>query len=205
MKKILATVMVLIMVVSMTACGSSKEKADPSTPTGGATVFLDALKAKDKDKLKDSYAGDSKQLLSAMGDMGASSSANKTEKELVKKMEEKIYDFDYEIKKEKIKDKKATVKLEITTYPFGKAIKDFMTEFSKLFKDGLQGELFEKATTKATKKLISKIDKMKKDFSKTVDLSLSKKGKKWVVDSVENNNDFADAMTGGMMSAIMPN
>ena len=60
MKKILATVMVLIMVVSMTACGSSKEKADPSTPTGGATVFLDALKAKDKDKLKDSYAGDSK-------------------------------------------------------------------------------------------------------------------------------------------------
>ena len=45
-------------------------------------------------------------------------------------MEEKIYDFDYEIKKEKIKDKKATVKLEITTYPFGKAIKDFMTELS---------------------------------------------------------------------------
>ena len=90
--------MVLIMVVSMTACGSSKEKADPSTPTGGATVFLDALKAKDKDKLKDSYAGDSKQLLSAMGDMGASSSADKTEKALVKKMEEKIYDFDYEIK-----------------------------------------------------------------------------------------------------------
>lgn len=80
-----------------------------------------------------------------------------------------------------------------------------MTELSKLFKDGSQGESFEKATTKATKKLISKIDKMKKDFSKTVDLSLSKKGKKWVVDSVENNNDFADAMTGGMMSAIMPN
>ena len=71
-----------------------------------------------------------------MGDMGASSSADKTEKELVKKMEEKIYDFDYEIKKEKIKDKKATVKLEITTYPYPYLIvqSEAMKLHSKIFK-----------------------------------------------------------------------
>ena len=95
------------MVVGMTACGSRKEKADSDTPKSGATAFFKALKSQDKDALKDTYSGDSKELLGAMSNQSDDSTTDKVQDALSKQMVEKVYSFDYKIGKESIKDKEA--------------------------------------------------------------------------------------------------
>jgi len=200
MKKFLVTIMVLVMVVGMTACGSSKEKADSDTPKSGATAFFKALKSQDKDALKDTYSGDSKELLGAMSNQSDDSTTDKVQDALSKQMVEKVYSFDYKIGKESVKDKEATVEVTVTTYPFGKVLKNLGQAMAQ------SGSVPDKdSIDKSLKTLDSEFKNMKKDFEKTFKLKLTKKDGKWLVLAIEKGNiDLADALTGGMLSLTVP-
>ena len=158
--KTISIVPILAIALMFSACGS-----DP-TPSDAVKADLDKMKSEDS----------SDQSLKALDleewDL---------KKDDVNTFLSKIRDFDYEIVEEKVEEDKATVKVKITTYNFGKAM----------------GEIFAEALALA----FSMAGIEKKDYSKKVTVNCVKKDDKWTTD-VDSNEKLEDAVLGGLNSKI---
>lgn len=95
----------------------------------------------------------------------------------------KLFDFKYKIQSEKIKGKKATVKVNWETYNFDKILGSANIDKAKNEDEGM----------KLIKKKISEARPNKK---LTIEFTLSKKNNSWIVDDLNKNEKFFKALTG---------
>lgn len=189
MKKIISLIFIGVLVLGLAGCSKAP------TPSETAAIFLDNIKADkgEKDGNTDFDLDDS---------LGDGPIGEAFEEYVIPK----IYDFDYEIKGEKISKKnpdKAVVTVEITTYSIGKAYEEFLIEFIEVsIQKAEAGEIDESDLDAISSEIITKKFKnMKKDYKKNIELTLTKKDDKWVVD--EPSNETIDAFTGGLFTTIM--
>lgn len=191
MKKIIAVLVVFILSFGLVSCG------EPS-PTDQVDAFLQAIKTQDAESLKTLYAGGDFSILE-----DTESDDEKFDKLFEEKLMPKLLDFDYTLSNEKIKDDKATVDVAFTTYNMGNAITSFMTNyFTQAFTMALSGSSNEQLESLAVTLLTTEINKLdSKDYKQTVTISLSKKDDTWIIDGFEENGDFYNAITGGIIEA----
>lgn len=190
MRKIIAVLLSLGLVFSMSSCiGSSPEVT--------AEIFLDAVKEQDEELLQGTYSGDNLDLI-VKGDLGSDA----MDQVIEDGMFSKVLKFEYEVSNEKIDGDKATVDVKIKTYNFGDAVVDAMEKYIKkampMALEGASEKKLEKLGIKIMKEEFSKVEF---DYVKTATLSLTKEDGDWMVDEIEEDSDFENAITGGMIEA----
>lgn len=191
-KKISAVILAAALILSMSACGT------PS-PTETADTFMTAIKAQDSETVKSVYEDETFDMIEETGNQ----SDDAFEGTLDKSLETKIYDFDYTLSDEKIDGDKATVKVTITTYALGTAIEDFMTEyFTQALTLSFSGASDEKIEKLSETLLTKHIEKAEKDYTGTADIHLTKKGDEWQIDEFDDDGEFINAITGGIVDSI---
>lgn len=183
--RIALTALALIMIFALSAC----KKESPSEVV--------------EKELKDIQTEDVKDLDVPFMDEDSAESKGITEK--YNTWLKKIQKFDYKILSEKTDKKKgtATVKVKLTTYNFGAAYKEAYDQVVADAKDGkvTSATDVEKYTFNI---MFDKMNAVKdKDYKKTIDIKLKydKDDKEWDSD-MDNNQEFVDAMLGGMMTQI---
>lgn len=199
-KHIAVILAVFTTVFFLTGCGSTP------TPTQTADTFLQALKAQDSETMAEVFAGEKLDLLDAVSDEEEDTEA--ADSDLTKIYEEqmvpKMLDFDYELSNEVIDGDKATVDVKISTYRIGDAFTAFFSDylsqaFILAFSDASEEDMDTLATTILTGKLA---DLTEKSYEKTATINLTNKDGKWVVDMLDTNDDFLDAVTGGLLTSF---
>ena len=196
----------VIIGVAFTACGGSKT-SDEMTPSETVSAFLDAFKNEDEATLKQVYAGEANDFLSAYEDGALDKDIPK---ELLDSLMAKWYDFDYKVNGETIAEdgKTATVDVTITTYDMTAVFNNFYTEFMNRALEQYSGNSNnvpkEEYTKMAYEVLQEEIDKAtEKNYEGDATLSLTKTDGKWIVDKIdENNEEFLNVITGGLMDVL---
>ena len=197
----------MVMIAVLSGCGPKIP-----TPTETTDSFLQALKSQDAEAIASVYDGTDVDLLEAASDSAedneTDSDSETTDTGLEAVYEEqmlpKMLDFDYELSNEQIDGDKATVDVKITTYRIGDAFTAFFSDyisqaFMLAFSDASEEDLDALATTILAGKLA---DLSEKTYEKTATLSLSMKDDKWVVDNIEDSDEFLDAITGGLVTSM---
>jgi DNA-binding protein YbaB len=201
-RSITAVVMILVMAVTLAACGMTE------SPTQVTEKFLKALQEGDSDTIKDVYADGSFDLSDNIYDTEKKSEKNNSEsaldKEMEKQLQKKLLDFDYEVLSEKVNGDKATVKVKIKTYAFGSAFSDFVSDYiEQAFALAMSGASDKKLDELATTLFSQKLEKLKKkNYSKTVSIKLTKDDGKWKINKLSETGDFMNAISGGLISTI---
>ena len=206
-RKLLVITAIMVMMAVLSGCGSKIP-----TPTETTDSFLQALKSQDAEAIASVYDGTDVDLLEAASDSAednetdGDSETTDTGLEAVyeEQMLPKMLDFDYELSNEQIEGDKATVDVKITTYRIGDAFTAFFSDyisqaFMLAFSDASEEDLDDLATTILSGKLA---DLSEKTYEKTATLSLSMKDDKWVVDNIEDSDEFLDAITGGLVTSM---
>lgn len=206
-RKLLVITAIMVMMAVLSGCGSKIP-----TPTETTDSFLQALKSQDAEAIASVYDGTDVDLLEAASDSAednetdGDSETTDTGLEAVyeEQMLPKMLDFDYELSNEQIEGDKATVDVKITTYRIGDAFTAFFSDyisqaFMLAFSDASEEDLDALATTILSGKLA---DLSEKTYEKTATLSLSMKDDKWVVDNIEDSDEFLDAITGGLVTSM---
>lgn len=191
MKKIVTLILAFVICFAFVSCGS------PS-PTDVTDSFLKAVKAQDAEEMAKVYAGDDFKVLDDDGEdkevLGA----------LEKSIMTKFFDFEYKIANEKIDGDKAKVDVTFKTYKMGNAFTAFIGEY---FSQAL-GLAFSGASDKQVEELAEtlfteQLDKLtKKDYTKTVSVSLEKVDDQWKISEFDEESDVLNAMSGGLIEAI---
>lgn len=181
-KKTLIISMVLMILVAFTACGKA-------SPTDTVKNQIKQVKTEDA----------SKELKRVFSD----TKLQEQYKDDFSKLIEKIQDFDYEVKDEKIDGDTATVIVEIKTYDFGKAYK---STYDQVVADASSGKITASSDLKkyVYDLLFSNLNSVKgKNFKKTVNVTCTKNDKgEWETNIDSSNVEFQDAIMGGMITAI---
>ena len=206
-RKLLGITAIMVMIAVLSGCGPKIP-----TPTETTDSFLQALKSQDAEAIASVYDGTDVDLLEAASDSAedneTDSDSETTDTGLEAVYEEqmlpKMLDFDYELSNEQIDGDKATVDVKITTYRIGDAFTAFFSDyisqaFMLAFSDASEEDLDALATTILAGKLA---DLSEKTYEKTATLSLSMKDDKWVVDNIEDSDEFLDAITGGLVTSM---
>ena len=206
-RKLLVITAIMVMIAVLSGCGPKIP-----TPTETTDSFLQALKSQDAEAIVGVYDGTDVDLLEAASDSvednetDVDSETTNTGLEAVyeEQMLPKMLDFDYELSNEQIDGDKATVDVKITTYRIGDAFTAFFSDyisqaFMLAFSDASEEDLDALATTILSGKLA---DLSEKTYEKTATLSLSMKDDKWVVDNIEDSDEFLDAITGGLVTSM---
>ena len=198
----------VIIGIAFTACGDGTAIKDDMTPSETVSAFLDAFKAQDEETMNKVYAGDGNDFVSAYKE---SENDDETTKALKSELMTRWLDFDYEIKGEEIAEdgKTATVDLAITTYDMKTVFNNFYTEFMGKALEQYSGnsnnvseEDYNKMALEILQEELSKVTE--KDYTGEATLSLTKTDGRWVVDKIdESNNEFLNAITGGLMDVLM--
>ena len=206
-RKLLVITAIMVIMSVLSGCGPKIP-----TPTETTDSFLQALKSQDAEAIASVYDGTDVDLLEAASDSAednetdVDSETTDTGLEAVyeEQMLPKMLDFDYELSNEQIDGDKATVDVKITTYRIGDAFTAFFSDyisqaFMLAFSDASEEDLDALATTILSGKLA---DLSEKTYEKTATLSLSMKDDKWVVDNIEDSDEFLDAITGGLVTSM---
>lgn len=197
MTAITALMMCICSAIAFTGCGT------PS-PSDTAKTFLDALKAQDTETMATVYAA--KDLDVENGLFGDTSEEDTllSGESFEKLFMDKILDFDYTITNEKIDGDKATVTVEITTYPMG----DTFTQVYGELMTQIWGLAFSDASDEDVNAVIEGIftkhwnAMTEKTYKGSADLTLSKTDDGWQVDEIKDDSDFLNAVTGNMVKVI---
>lgn len=191
-KKLLLILAAVIIMMSFSACGGPG-------PTETADTFMTAIKEKDAETVKSVYAGKTLDLLKETN----KESDDAFQGTLDKALSEKVFDFDYELSDEKIDGDKATVKVKITTYDLGSAIEDFISEYLTQAITLSFSDASDKQIEKLSETLLAKhMKKAEKNYTETVKIHLTKKDGKWQIDKINNNGDFINALSGGVVESM---
>lgn len=194
MKKISLIFLALVLCFAMTACGGG---ASQDTPTGAVEGLLKAIKEKKTEDIEKFYQGKAEDISMNVGEEGESGLDPKIEKQLV----EKIFDFEYTVIKEEVKEDKATVEVEIKAYDFGKMFQEVISEAMTMALADLDNPPSEEEANKMMTDLFkTKLDGMKeRTYVKTVKLDLVKAEKGWQIVDQGKNSPLMGALSGGML------
>lgn len=197
MKKIIAVALVAVFCLGVLAGCSSA----PS-PTQVTQNFLDAVKASDSEEIQNSYSNGSFSF-EDMTSSEASEEGTQLNEETANALSSKLLEFDYELSNEQINGDTATVDVAITTYPLGDAFSSFFSDYlSQAFAAALSGASQDELSEIASGILLEKINAMEKTYSGTATISLTKVDDQWKVDQIDQNGDFMNVLTGGLVDTV---
>ncbi len=197
-KNIISMALAFILCISMgiffTGCGEPSPKESVST-------FLDALKSGDSETVNSVYADKDISILDVIFDSdneGGYLASDSFEQRLT----DSVLGFDYVIEDEAVNGDKATVKVTIKTYPMGEALTNAYNDMmSRIWELAFLEE--SELDAKLAGILNARWDEMtEKSYESEVEISLSKADGKWVVDSLDGNDDFINAITGNLINAL---
>ena len=180
--------------IFFTGCGEPSPKESVST-------FLDALKSGDSETVNSVYADKDISILDVIFDSdneGGYLASDSFEQRLT----DSVLGFDYVIEDEAVNGDKATVKVTIKTYPMGEALTNAYNDMmSRIWELAFLEE--SELDAKLAGILNARWDEMtEKSYESEVEISLSKADGKWVVDSLDGNDDFINAITGNLINAL---
>lgn len=185
MRKIIAVLMIAVMAFGLCSCGSTV------SPTDTVDQYLKAYKAKDTETMQAVYSGEAQAFdeseIAGYGDL----------------VLEKILDFDYAIVEESIDGEKASVKVDITTYPMGKAFEAAAEEMILAALESSFGDLSEEeASERSLKALNEEFEKLnEKNYKSTCVIKLTLVDDVWMIDEIKEGSAFSKAIFGGMIEA----
>ena len=108
--------------------------------------------------------------------------------------------FEYKVIDSKIEGDSAVVNVEITTYPVGELLSNYMVQlFSKVFEWAFSGITEEEITAKSTTLFLDLANDIQKTYVKTVPVYMVKKEGKWLISGDTTNYEMMDALTGGIL------
>lgn len=108
--------------------------------------------------------------------------------------------FEYKVIDSKIEGDSAVVNVEITTYPVGELLSNYMVQlFSKVFEWAFSGITEEEITAKSTTLFLDLAAEVEKTYVKTVPVYMVKKEGKWLISGDTTNYEMMDALTGGIL------
>ena len=195
-KKLLSLLLIAALVLSFTAC-------DTPSPTEVTTSFLQAIKEQNTEAVASVYADSNFSIAEVLGEEADLESEDEISKYFTDEVFPKLLEFDYEVLEEKIDGEKATVDVKITTYTLGDAFTaffgDYLTQaFALAFGDASD----EAMESLAISLLKEKIGAMEKTYSETVTIALSQKDGAWVIDELDDDSPFVNAVLGGMIKSV---
>lgn len=184
-KKIISLFLIIVFTTALTACSTAK-------PQESVKGFLDSYKKGELDKAA-TYLVD--------GQEGIDEMTEDDEEEYVKKMQDIIKDISYTIKEEKISEEdknKATVKVEIEFNDVGSKLLKVMPEYmTYAIQLGMENKSDDEMNKELSDKLLSLLSTDIEKVKRTIDIDLSKKDDKWLI---ENNDELNNALTGNIMA-----
>lgn len=187
------------MTASLCACG------EPS-PTDVVDEFMTAVKTQDTDATAATYAGDDLNFLDDMDlqEAGDGEEATAMDKVVEEKMLPKMMEFEYTLGEEVIDGDKATVDVTIKTYNFGSAFSSFMTNYlTQAFAMAFSGGTEEEMDNLGATLLSTEMDNLTEmTCEKTATVSLTHTDEGWVIDALDEEGPFYDALTGGLVTTI---
>lgn len=185
LKKIISLFLSIFLMISLTACSTVK-------PQESVKGFLDAYKKGELDKAATYLVN---------GQEGIDEMTEDEEEEYVKKMQDIIKDISYTIKEEKISEEdknKATVKIEIEFNDVGSKLLKIMPEYmTYAIQLGMENKSDDEMNKELSDKLISLLSTDIEKVTRTIDIELSKKDDKWLM---ENNDELNNALTGNIIA-----
>lgn len=205
MKKKLATLLLLLAMLGLAACGNSTPEI---TPTKTVDTFLKAIQDEDQDAIKKVYEESTFDIGKEAWDDGDDEgqfSDDAMTKVLTTDFYPRLIDFEYKMGEETINGDEATVKVDITTYKIGDSFvagfKDFFSQAMDLYNSNASDDQVSKVMADSLHKKLSALKK--KEYTKIATFHLSKEDGKWVVDEMDDDENEAalDALTGGMITA----
>ena len=190
----LAFILCISLGIFFTGCGEPSPKESVST-------FLDALKSGDSETMNSVYADKDISILDVIFDSdneGGYLASDSFEQRLT----DSVLGFDYVIEDEAVNGDKATVKVTIKTYPMGEALTNAYNDMmSRIWELAFLEE--SELDAKLAGILNARWDEMtEKSYESEVEISLLKADGKWVVDSLDGNDDFINAITGNLINAL---
>lgn len=194
-KKLCGLLLILTLILSFSACST------PS-PTEVTTAFLQAVKEQNTEDMADLYAEGSWSLSEEASEEADLEDQDELNKYFTDEVFPKLLEFDYEVLKEKIDGEKATVDVKITTYNLGDTFTVFVGEYlaqalALAFSD-VEEAAVESLGTKLFKE---KAGNMEKTYTKTLSIPLSQVDGAWIVDEIDEDSPFINALTGGLVDA----
>lgn len=108
--------------------------------------------------------------------------------------------FEYKIIDSTVNKDTAVVNVEITTYPVGELLSNYMVQlFSKVFEWAFSGITEEEITAKSTSLFLDLATDIEKTYVKTIPVYMVKKDGKWLISGDVTNYEMIDALTGGVL------
>lgn len=201
MKKTVAIVaaLSLVLVMGLAGCGDSGP-----TPSETVDKFLAAVKAEDAETIKTVYEPGEFVLTNAIDSEEIDESVLDEEEEMFKALKAKLLEFDYEVVGEEINEDKATVQVKITTYPFGSAVTEFISEYmtqalALAFSDASEEKMEKLAETLFVEKINGLSEK---SYTGTTSLTLNKTDEGWKVAEIPEDSDFYNVLFGNMIESM---
>lgn len=187
-KKLSVMVLLTFILIFFAGCGggSTDKKAKDQTPSDAVATFFDGVKNKNTTKIESVVNAKGEDFIWNKSDLNKGNDLkSQAERIMIMSFVEHYHEFEYKIKDESVEDDKANVKVEIKTYSFGKSYKKAI-EKAAVERDKIAASIG-LDSKEGKKKILNFFDKcmkdnLKKDFVKEVDITLSKKDKKWMLD-----------------------
>lgn len=198
----LFVLLILSAVLLLSSCGKG---ASEDGPEAAADSFLQGIKAGDSEAISRTYAGEDFDLEESFASVKALAGTVEGGEEAMDLLLTRLQDFDYKLSREKIEGDKATVKVRITTYDFGDAMTDFLTDYmiesSTL---SLQGGSSEEMKTSAVRLFTETMEALKeKDYEEDTVLHMTKTDGSWKVDALSPDSEFLNVLSGGLAQSAL--
>lgn len=189
----------MLVVISLAGCGASSPSPSETTDT-----FLKGIQTGDDEMVNSVYAPGDFKISDAIESEGDDTGTFDENEEMYKALAGKMREFEYELSDEQIKGDKATVTVKIRTYPLGSVMTDFISDYMSqalvlAFSDTSEEKLEKLATTIFTEKMNALSDK---SYQKDATLTLTKEDNVWKVDDISKNDEFINALSGNLISAM---
>ncbi len=178
------------------------------SPKAVAMAFLDSLKDDDQERIKNVYEGGEYDLreIAFVNDESTGESGSMDDQLALREdsLYPRLLDFEYKIVDEAVDGDTAKVTIDVTTYNIGseysKAVGEYFSEGLSL---ALSGSTEEQLQAFLVGKIRSHLESLTtKDYTKSVDINLKKKGDTWIVNTIKREDKFTNVITGGLRAAI---
>lgn len=173
---------------------SAAATEDLSTPTGAMDAYLKQLRREGLEAIQSDVLAE---------DEGTLDDITSLDKELTETLVEKFSEFDYTISNETIDGETAAVDVTVTTYNFGKCLENVINEtMAKLVLQAFSSPSEEEIQEMILEIVRDEISGLKKEYEKTVTVTLTKEGDVWTPEKLTGESPLLDALSGGLISTI---
>lgn len=126
--------------------------------------------------------------------------SNDESNEMTERYMELFQGFEYTIKESVVDGDKATVSIEIITYPMGELFSNYVVQLlSKAFEWAFAGISEDEMELRTNTLFLELSNDIEKTYTKTIPVYLVKKEGKWLLVGGDTNYEMFNAITGGLL------